>query len=1058
MAVRAIGHIAPTTVYAIDVSVLDEVVFDASVHYGYRLQIPKNLEEYITENQERELFNNRWNYHYSIKTSLLDTTQDNPFSIRLNRSFDEIPIEVRGNAAVEGIDENGMAEFGSNVSIEVLTPGETLVLVSEDEKGNTVYTAMELDDRNRYEFTVEKELSFVIVNPDEAGYVIANAAGRKAKLTGVAGLKLKSLTSSAQGYREIVLNFTAVVNGSDGTETEAVYYEVKVTPAPKNGEGDPGASAPAPKYYYVKKTENINIQSKSIIVAGGMPSELTASTYEFSVRLVLISKTTNVPNEDTAVTTPLEPILSGNMITKSFATKSLYYEDKLGFTKKNTKIFTGQSDVLTGMVKYSKKASYLHDLTAVAYNGGGAVCTDITCTFKNDNDELYVSADEYTRPGKYTVVIYAAVGDDEGKWDEATNYNPQGGSMYQANTSFTLTVEAGINDIDTNAITRLVSVANKNVTFSVVPKGWGGTYNGYKAKKQNYTYEIKSARKIEGPAGWDNIYTGTGYETVEPTDKVRNSISVNKNGKVTIKKGYTVDAQNGEDYIAVVIKAADFENNDTTETVYIRILNTILVPTQIYLENSKGYNLGTRFSVNEADYSNRSGKSGYVSAKVIVLDQFGNNMNQYVTITPAYNASGNRNYVYHGIHSSSATLYIYKVGNITVKAVSTDGGKKSKSVKFKVTVPELKQELYSVSSITYNGSYTYEYKQQTGLVTYSAPRGSMIKVYNGFEINYDTHKSHNYNSDQCECIGSYNRSWYNWQYEVKGGKYRIEGNLCVVTPTEKTAILYTWPKSNPKQRTSIKFVNNNWNSSYETAPKITLTSGKLYANKYSGNDDLEWNIIYDDTGVSEQELTYHYDSGNYDWVRIERVSNKAPWLWLEDFNSQERTFKLSADPEGLKPGSYKYKVAFYNTKQMKNEKNETVYIDSIAAKNTTITVRVYKAPKIKIAASYTLKTEQADSIALKCTPGDFIPDFETKVLNANVGGKTNDFSKYFEVVVSEKDLFGVSRASIKFKNTVTAEEKAALKGKSITGYVKYSYYYGYNHIRNAASKVTIKIK
>lgn len=1050
--VMPIDHVASTTLYAVNIAMVDDVVFEASVHYGQRLQIPEDLKYCITENQKRELLNDRWIYHYRLNISHLSTTYDEPFAIRLKRSRDDVSIEVNGDAKVEGVDEDGMAQLGSVVSIEVLNPGDTLAMISEDEKGNTIYTAMELDYNNCYEFTVEEELSFVVANPAEVGYAIAYADSRKAKLTGEAGLKLKTLTSSAQGYSEIVLNFTAIPNGSDGTETENAYYEVRVAAAPKNGESVPAGSseAPAYKYYYIRKTENINTQSRSIIVNNGDLSAPTACTYEFSVRLVHISKTTFVPSENSFLNTPLEAVLSGNTITKTFTTKNLYYEDKISFTKKNTKIYTGQTNVLTGTVKYSKKASYLHDLTAVAYNQGGAVEDDITCTFKNDNDELYISADEYTEPGKYTVVIYAGIGEVE------TKNNPQCGTMYQANTSFTLTVEPGINFIDTGAIVKQVAVANKNSTFSVVPVGWSGYY-GYKAKKQKFTYEIKSAIKVDN-ASASGESTTFNYQTVEPTEKVKNNISVNKNGKVTIKKGYTVDADNGEDYIAVIIKAADFENNSTAETVYIKVLNTVLIPTQIRLYKENGTELGTSFTADKADYWHYFSLNLYVSAKVVVLDQFGNNMNRYVTITPNGNYSSNKNGVDHNANSDDATLYIHKMGTITIKAVSTDGGKKSKSVKFRVTAPEVKGNgLYSLHSITNNGNDIYDYKIQSGSVTYSAPKGSIIKIYNGFDIDYNNHTNHNGNN----CVGAYNRSWINWKYEIKGDKLKFDGNLWVITPTEKTTTLITWPKSNPNHRSKVSFTNTSWKD-YDAAPRVTLVSGKAYSNKYGNNSDLIEDGYYDDeTGewvsynyISAQQLTYRYNSGNYDSIMIRRLSKKAPEFWISDFDKGNRTFKLNINAGNIKAGSYKYSIAFYNDK---NKGLDGKPVSSMSTKTATITIKVYKAPKIKISPSYILKTDQADSVTLKCTPGDFLPDFEPKLLNANIGGKTNDFSDYFEVTTST-DSMGVSRASVKLKKSLTSEQKASLKGKKITGYIKYSYYYGYDHIENATSKITISVK
>ena len=135
---------------------------------------------------------------------------------------------------------------------------------------------------------------------------------------------------------------------------------------------------------------------------------------------------------------------------------------------------------MAGIVKYSKNASLLHNLTAIAYDSRGAVYEPIKCVFKDDRDELYLSVDQYAAPGKYTVTVYASVGEPE------TKYEPQGGTMYQANTSFALTVEPGINRIDTSSIIRQAAVAEKNSSFSAAPIG----YREYstKAKVQNFTY------------------------------------------------------------------------------------------------------------------------------------------------------------------------------------------------------------------------------------------------------------------------------------------------------------------------------------------------------------------------------------------------------------------------------------------------------------------------------------------------------------------------------------------------------------------------------------------
>lgn len=988
---KTIDYLAPTTLYVVNTSDIEEIKFEASVALGYKFEIPEDLEDIISQENERKLLDRRWTYNYTIDISELSTTIDEPLEISLIKVDDEVSVKVSGDVVVDGIDEDGMAQVGGVVTIEVLNAGEVLAMITQDDKGNTVYTAMELDYENRYEFTVEKETAFVAANPDEVTYTIANSSTNKAKLTGEKGLKLNSLASSAQGYSEIVLNFTAVPNGSDGTDTESAYYEVKV--AAKPGENMPSGSSEVPKYYYIKKTADVNTQSKSIIVNDGK-SENTAWTYEFSVRLVHISKKASVPNENTSRNAAIEAALSGNTIVKSFSTKNRYYEDKLGFTKKTVNVYTGQSNVLTGTVKYSKNASYLHNLTPVAYNSEGGVCSDITCSFKNDNDELYVSVAEKTVPGKYTIAVYAGSVDSKAA--------PQSGTMYQASTSFTLTVSAGINDIDTYGITERVAVSNKAVSFSATPVGYGGYGYFYKAKTQKFTYEIKSVN--------------ASGKIVDPSDNVKNNISVNKNGKVTIKKGYTTGASNG-DYIAVVIKAADFEGNKTEKTVKVLVSNTVLVPTEIYLTNSKGTKLnGTsfKFSDFEMAQSDVNKKSAY--AKVVVLDQYGKNMNQYVTITPN-KVKNTANYVWHYSNDSVAELLINKLGTISIKAVTTDGNKKSKTVKFTVSMPSYTVPVYNGKDVkvTCGGVGVTSDPKDDGVIYYDAPGNSEIR----FQIGAQTFNG-----------ALYNRNLIDWQYSVTGGKLKFDGDYWIVTATAKTSELYIWFKSNPLRRWRLRFVNNGWNSpSYSTAPKIKLENGAVYTNQLSTVNN------------NYQQLTYSYDSVSFNKIEVTKTSTNIPTIKSIDVNTTNKTFTLNFDKGNIKAGSYKYNVVFMNG-------------NNIACKPVTITVKVKKTPKVKITASYTLKTTDPDSsVVLKCTPSNLGFSSSAKLLNANEKGKANEFNKYFSITVA-KNSEGVPIATIKLNN----KYKEELKGKTITGYVKYDYYLGYNHVENVTSKVSIKIK
>lgn len=737
------------------------------------------------------------------------------------------------------------------------------------------------------------------------------------------------------------------------------------------------------------------------------------------MRMVQISTSVSVPGEDESVASSLKTTLSGNVITKSFATRNLYYEDNIKFSKKSVKMYNGQQNVLAGSVKYSKNASYIHNLTAVAYDSRGIVCDSITCTFQNDNDELYISAESWTESGKYKVVIYAGIGED------TALTGPQSGTMYQSNTSFTLTVEPGIDYISTENMVTSVVLSSKNVTFKASVVGYDYWYK--KAKSQKFTYEIMGAELNE----WGS------YEVAEPAEKVKNNITVDKNGKVTIKKEYVVGTANDyTDCFAVIIRAADYEGNEYYTTKFVEIKGNAQTPVKMYLTNSSG----SKISIPSNGELSAEKLNG---ARIIVTDQGGRDMTKYVNITPADNTKGTVGiYVHQDSYSGKAYLYVRKCGTVTLKATSKDGKKKTLSMKLTAKKPSPNKLVYKYPSITCDGMAiaTKDSTWKDGVIDYGAPfKGVKITFSTGLKI------------DGIEYV---HKNWYDWKYSTKGCSAKVSGNSWTVTPTAKNAELKVWLKDYPNSTWIFKFNNSKWGESYEKSPALKLVEGKLYSNKYSSQDEVEY-VEYEEDGyeysytdIPYQSVTYSYDYLSVREIRYASVTKNAPWLSISH-NREKRQITMSLSPgNDIKAGSYKYKFALYD---------EYGYL---YCKPMTVTVKINKSSPVKVNASYTMNYSKggAESVELKTTPKEFIPDFDTELMNANVGGKANDFNQYLELVMEQDKVTGEKTARIQFKKTVTAAQKEALKGKTLTGYVRYSYYYGYDHMENATSKISIKIQ
>ncbi len=988
-------------VYRVNSAEIQEIDFEAVVSAGFALKIPEAFQE-ILEIKADSFEDGFWVYRLSLATFGLSSPGQDPAEVYLQAVPRMVPVTVEGgNVKVEGVAEDETAPVGSVVSIEVTQPGYALARISVDEEGHDVYTVMPLDYDNTYEFVVEDETRFLVTDPEQAGAPLLSGPVSRAKIPGAMGIKLKSLTSSAQGYQEIVLNFTAVKNANDGTETEAVYYEVKVQAVGKEGQKLPAGAPEQPLYYYIPKTAGADTQSKSIRVNDGDLSASTACSYDFTVRMVQIDRDTEMPGQDTAVEEALETVLSGNSITKRFSTKNCYYEDKIGFNKKRSAIYSGQKNLLMGTVKYSKKASVLHDLSAAVYDSNGQICDDIRCVFKNDNDELYLSADKETVPGRYTVTIYAGIG------EELDPESPQSGSMYRSNTSFTLTVQAGISYIDTKAITDQVAVYNKNISFSAVPVGYHGS--GKKAKTQKFTYEIFSAER-----------TASGeWKTVDPSEKVRENVSVNKSGKVTVKKGYYVDEDPDLNWIAVVVRAADYEGNEASNVKYVQVVDEVAVPSKIVLRTVRdGSDLGTTLTADKAQ-----------DAYVVVLDQNGKDMTSQVKLTPAYKANASLAVsVRQTENSSEARLQVNRPGTVTLKAAATNGSGKSKSVKITVKRPKISGAAYRILGVVSDGFDQGEVSTKDGYATYSAPKGAVFSIRMGARV------------------GSayfYNAGWFDWEYEITGGSLKKQGNDWLITPSQKNTTLKVWLSDDTSRYWTLKITNTGWNTQYDAAQKVKLIKGEVYTNAYNNESSLVYQGNKNE--APRQVLTYQYEYGSYDSVRVAGVSPNAPGCDVTAFDPEHRTFRLTFAPGGLKAGSYRYRVAFYKG-------------GVLMGRPSPITVKVSRSTQVKVTASYTLNLAKQNEIEIKCSTRNFTPEFDLRLMNANVGGAANNFSRYFEMVRTVDEGTGKVKFRIRFKDSVTAGERAALKGKSMTGYVRYSYYLGSVSLKNVTAKITIKIK
>ncbi len=133
------------------------------------------------------------------------------------------------------------------------------------------------------------------------------------------------------------------------------------------------------------------------------------------------------------------------------------------------------------------------------------------------------------------------------------------------------------------------------------------------------------------------------------------------------------------------------------------------------------------------------------------------------------------------------------------------------------------------------------------------------------------------------------------------------------------------------------------------------------------------------------------------------------------------------------------------------------------AKPVNVTLKA-AAPKVtkgsfKLKTSYTLEASAGASVSLAYTHKNLNEHEYTELLNVNIKGVPNEFTKYFE--------FSEDKCSLKLKDTLSKEDIVFLTSKDgknhLNGYVTYTASYGDDgygnpYVETKTVKITVKLK
>ena len=819
--------------------------------------------------------------------------------------------------------------------------------------------------------------------------------------TTLAKPELAKIESPVQGFRNIVLTLTPNANVNK-LNYNNLYYEVTVNA--QSGTAPTGSPTNKTFYYFKKNNGEASI-TKSIDV-NTVPDPFKAETkwkYDFTARMVIVKDGVTVITDTAGAKLSDDSIVAfGKDKAKTFETRNAYYEDKLGVTKKTTKIFSGQQGVLAAVVKYSKNASHLtiDEDDIVVLNSNNVAVSSITASVDNETKEVYVSVNSRTAPGKYNVILYA----------EAESDDTNGQTMYQATATVPITVVDSIRRIDAS-VPAQVAVLNKAVSITVKPTGYGEYATSKKAASQKFTYELLTV---------DNKSLA-----IYGNEQLKSHVSI-KNNKVTIAKGFKAGYDAEDNTFIIRVGANDYTGNKNYADFPVEITNEYLELGKIYLAKGPKSNKElTAATAKEADES-----------YVVVLDKNGK-----VVDSSLYTVTGNKNLNPQREDNEWIVNVNGAAKNVQLKATTVDGGKKTVKSDKKYTFGYITPAAFTTELFENESNVT---AVNTGVNEFTFKGNAASRIV--FDI---------YAKDSADSYSSWaSTSFYNYTVSVKNGKlvkgYNGYDYVLYPNPDKDTVTVTITDKTKRNNnKTEIKFINKT--PITMAAPKAS-TKDKLYGrmtplDPYKIRTSL-MNYTFNSKAEYEAVLL-SYDSGCKIHMIGENVSGSTVWkdiiLPVTALGSGKYEFTFRAySPDAA--GTAKYKIVYGHI-----EYDNSVPQFIAETKPAALNIKINKLTDFKPQTSYTITPAVSSSVALTGKPANVIHAF-TEIQNANVKGRANGFRNWFELNGSD----------LKLKSTVTPTQIAnvgkegGIPKEDLTGYVKYQYNIG-NGVVEKTAKITVKL-
>lgn len=706
--------------------------------------------------------------------------------------------------ALSGLD---VSKAQSGASIDVV-PGEVLLL-KVDGKLPVAINNQKLSDiatisaksgdataATKAEFSEIEDSEYIKVTAGTKAETVAVSV--KSKVTGkeiyaitvnvkANTYKLASVTSPSQSSNFINVTLTPkdMNFGTKGNvDKNKVVYEVVVTPT---GDTVPTGSISGKAYYYPVEIDSTGkgIPVTASVAVNSAKADVAAGKYNITARILVLNSNVALSDPEKAdITKAASPvaessiITAGNSITKTFATRTGYYEDKLSLTKKASSIYNGRDKVTLAQVKYSKNGSVLGRVTGYVLNANGEEQTGFTVEADQQSGLVTVQTPYWVAPGKYTLVVLAS-GSAETEDDPA---------VYKASAKMNFTVKQSVYNInETNR--KVVLNTSKNTTLTLKPEISGYT-NGSKYYK---------------PAS-----TKVTYSIVKDSLSSKNSgkVTVNSKGKITIAKDFVLGSDSADNQFKVKITAADRKQNAYSRIVTVEVTNQAVAPTAIYLVDGNGKKIDkTTLTITELK-----------AANLFVADKDGNKVNDACSFSTSGSIKVNaKDGTFTSKSKPGKVTFIAKTNDVSGKAVKT-----VKSVKYTITY-DTNAKLGLTLAPNAEGDVETQYNTLVETAENYYEYVGTVNTKFGYIMQAITT-----DEDGNDVLNYAEKSNFKYSISIKGGKL-IKGTdptyeTGSIIPSAENTIITINNKATKEVKT-ITLHNKNFQSA--KAPKAKLASGKV---------------------------------------------------------------------------------------------------------------------------------------------------------------------------------------------------------------------------------------